>query len=151
MLKGIDPLLIPDLLHLLASIGHDESIALVDANFTAQSISQGKQLLRLPGIPMHLAMQAVLSVLPLVADEVHPVAFMHVSGKPEAYRSALQREVLTSLVDPLLLSGQSAEAVERYAFYERARKALAIVVTGELQPFANFIVRKVVLGEPLRP
>ena len=149
MLKGIDPLLSPDLLHQLASMGHDEAIVLVDANFTAQSLGRGKCVLRLPGISMLRTVQAILSVLPLVADETHPVAYMHVSGTPAGYRSALQREVL-ALVEPALLPDQSAQAVERYAFYERARQASALVVTGELQPYGNFLLRKGVIGEPLR-
>jgi L-fucose mutarotase len=62
----------------------------------------------------------------------------------------LQREVL-GLLAPELLEGQSAEAVERFAFYDRARAAYAIVLTGEGQPFGNFILRKGVIGEALRP
>jgi L-fucose mutarotase len=89
-------------------------------------------------------------VLPLVADENHPVAFMQVSGTASDYRSALQREVL-GILEGEFLPGQSAEPIERYAFYDRVRSAYAIVVTGELQPFGNFILRKGVIGENLRP
>jgi L-fucose mutarotase len=85
-----------------------------------------------------------------VADEMHPVGFMQVSDSPAGYRSALQRDVLAEL-EPQLLPGQSAEAIERFAFYERARNAFAFVLTGELQPFANFLLRKGVIGENLRP
>ena len=150
MLKGIDPLLFPDLLKLLAEMGHDDALVLADANFTAHQLAAGKPVLRLPGIGMARAVQAISSVLPLVADETHPVACMRVSGTPEDYRSALQREVTDHLA-PLLLPGQSVEGVERYAFYERARQAFAIVVTGEGQPFGNFILRKGVIGDNLRP
>ena len=150
MLKGIDPLLFPELLKLLAEMGHDDALVLADANFTAHKLAAGKTVLRLPGIGMARAVQAITSVLPLVADEPHPVAYMRVSGTPEDYRSALQREVLAGLA-PLLLPGQSAECVERYAFYERTRAAYAIVVTGEAQPFGNFLLRKGVIGENLRP
>ena len=66
------------------------------------------------------------------------------------WTSEVQREVL-EMVAPDLLPGQSAEAVERFAFYARARAAYAIVLTGESQPFANFILRKGVIGENLRP
>lgn len=150
MLKGIDPLLTPDLLKVLAEMGHDDAIVLADANFTALRYAQGKPVLRLPGIGMLRAVQAVTSVLPLVADEDRPVGYMQVSGQPPDYRSALQRDVLAHL-QPLLLSGQRAEAIERYAFYERARTAFAIVLTGELQPFGNFLLRKGTIGENLRP
>lgn len=150
MLKGINPLLTPELLKLLMEMGHDDALVLADANFTAMSLAAGKPVLRLPGVSMTEAVQAITSVLPLAADVAHPVAFMQVSDTLEAYRSELQRDVLT-LLAPELLPGQSAQAVERFAFYDRARSAYAIVLTGERQPFANFILRKGVIGENLRP
>lgn len=150
MLKGIDPLLFPELLKLLAEMGHDDALVLADANFTAHKLAGDKPVLRLPGIGMARAVQAITSVLPLAADVTHPVAYMRVSDTPGEYRSALQREVLEHLT-PQLLAGQSAEGVERYAFYDLAREAFAIVVTGETQPFGNFILRKGVIGDNLRP
>lgn len=150
MLKGIDPVLTPDLLKLLMEMGHDDAIVLGDANFTAVRYAQGRPIIRLPGISMARAAKAVTSVLPLVADEVHPAAYMQVSDTPAGYRSAVQREVLADL-EPQLLAGQRVEALERFAFYERARQAFAFVLTGEMQPFANFLLRKGVIGENLRP
>lgn len=150
MLKGIDPLLTPELLKLLAEMGHDDALLLADANFTAMSLGAGKPVLRLPGHGMARTVQAVASLLPLAEDVDHPVAYMQVSGTEAPYRSDLQREVL-GLLAPNWLPRQQAEAVERYAFYERVRQAYAIVVTGELQPFGNFILRKGVIGENLRP
>ena len=150
MLKGIDPVLTPELLKLLMEMGHDDALVLADANFTAMSIAAGKPVLRLPGISMARAVQAVNSVLPLAADVDHPVAFMQVSGTQSPYLSGLQREVLGDLT-PELLTGQSPEALERFAFYERAQVAYAVVLTGERQPFGNFILRKGVIGENLRP
>lgn len=149
MLKGIDPLLTPDLLKLLAEMGHDDALVMADANFTAMSLGAGKPVLRLPGIGMARAMQAVVSVLPLAMDVPQPVAYMQVGGTEAPYRSALQRETLAVLVSGGL-PAEGAEAVERYAFYERVRKAYAIVVTGESQPWGNFILRKGVIGETLR-
>jgi L-fucose mutarotase len=99
---------------------------------------------------MARAVKAVTSVLPLVADEAHPVGYMHVSDSPAGYRSALQRDVLSEL-EPQLLPGQRAEAIDRFVFYERARTAFAFVLTGELQPYGNFLLRKGVIGENLRP
>jgi L-fucose mutarotase len=114
------------------------------------SIAAGKPVLRLPGSSMAQAVQAVNSVLPLAADVDHPVAFMQVSDTQSPYLSEVQRDVL-AILRPDLLSGQSAEPVERFAFYDRARAAYAIVITGERQPFGNFILRKGVIGENLRP
>lgn len=150
MLKGIDPLITPELLKLLMEMGHDEALLLADANFTALSLGAGKPVLRLPGASMAQVIKAISALLPLAVDVPHPVAFMQVSGTAPPYLSALQREVL-ALLENSMLPGQTAEPVERYAFYDRVRSACAIVVTGELQPFGNFILRKGVIGETLRP
>ncbi len=150
MLKGIDPLITPELIKLLMEMGHDDAIVVADANFTAMSLGAGKTVIRLPGTGMAQVVRAIDSVMPLAADVLHPVAFMQVSDTQAPYLSGLQREVLGQL-QPSLLPHQSAESVERYAFYERTRQACAIVVTGELQPFGNFILRKGAIGENLRP
>jgi L-fucose mutarotase len=150
MLKGIDPLITPQLLQVMAEMGHDDALVLVDQNFTARRLAADKPLLRLPGAGMLRTVQAVQSLLPLAVDVPHPVAYMQVERTPADYRSALQREVL-DLLAPALRDGQSPEAVERFAFYERARNAFAIVVTGEPQPYGNFILRKGTIGENLRP
>ena len=150
MLKGINPLLTPELLKLLMEMGHDDALVLADANFTAMSIAAGKPVLRLSGSTMLQAVQAINSLLPLAADVDHPVAFMQVSDTQSPYLTELQRDVLGYLA-PELLPGQSAEPLERFDFYDRARAAYAIVLTGERQPFGNFILRKGVIGENLRP
>lgn len=149
MLKGIDPLLTPDLLHVLAAMGHGDEIVVADANFTAASLGAGKPVIALPGAGVLRASTAILSLLPLDAAVERPVAYMHVCGRPEGWRSALQR----SLVDTLATGGHAqpaqCEAVERFAFYERVRRVFAIVHTGELQPYANVIFKKGVIGESL--
>lgn len=149
MLKGIDPILSPDLLKLLAEMGHDDAVVLADANFTAMSLGAGKPVLRLPGIGMARAVRAVASVLPLAADVPCPVAFMQVGGTQPPYLSALQRDTL-AVFEEFGVSGAQLEPIERYAFYERVKTAYAIVVTGELQPWGNFILRKGVIGDALR-
>ena len=95
-------------------------------------------------------MKAVLSLLPLDAAVTQPVAYMKVCDTPEGYRSAQQREVMVALeADGHVQPGQCAP-MERFAFYDRVKNAFAIVHTGELQPYANVILKKGVLGEPLR-
>lgn len=149
MLKGIDPVLSPDLLKMLAEMGHDDAIVMVDANFTAMSLAAGKPVLRLPGVDMVRALRAVGRVLPLASDVACPVACMHVCGQALGYRSPVQREALAVLAHEGLHNGQ-AQAVERFASYDRVRSAYGTVVTGELQPWSNFLLRKGVLGEALR-
>ena len=149
MLKGIDPLLTPELLKVLAEMGHGDEIVIADANFTATTLGRGKAVLHLPGLGVLPVCHAVLSLLPLDEAVKEPVAYMQVSGSPEGYRSALQREVITSLGRAGLAQPAQFAATERFAFYERVKAAHAIVLTGELQPYANFIFKKGVIGAAL--
>jgi L-fucose mutarotase len=149
MLKGIDPLLGPDLLHVLAAMGHGDEIVVADANFTAATLAAGKPLISLPGVGVQRAAEAILSLLPLDAAVAQPVAYMQVSGTPGGYRSALQRSVVAQLEAAGWAGSAQCEAIERFAFYDRVRSAFAVVHTGELQPFANFIFRKGVIAEVL--
>lgn len=150
MLKGIDPLLTPELLQVLAAMGHGDEIVLADANFTAVSLAAGKPLIRLPGTGMQRACTAVLSLLPLDAMVARPVAYMQVGGTEPPYRSALQREVIDELELRGCATAAQCEPTERFAFYERVRGAFAIVHTGEMQPWANFIFKKGVIADTLR-
>jgi L-fucose mutarotase len=150
MLKNIDPLLSPELLKVLAEMGHGDEIVLADANFTAASLATGKPLIRLPGVGVQRAAEAVLSLLPLDDMVRCPVAFMQVSGQPEGYRSALQREVIASIAAGSDARPEQCEPMERFAFYERVRNAFAVVQTGEQQGWANFIFKKGVIAEALR-
>ena len=68
MLKGINPLLSPELLKILCEMGHGDEIVLADANFTAESLARGRPVLRLPGVGLREACAAVLSVLPLTVS-----------------------------------------------------------------------------------
>ena len=148
MLKNIDPLLSPQLLHVLAAMGHGDEIVVADANFTAETLAGGKPVIRLPGVSLQRACEAVLSVLPLDADGGPAACYMQVSGRPEGFASAVQRGVIEWMASQDIR--ENAQAVERFAFYDRVRSsARAIVVTGELQPFANFIFRKGVIAQAL--
>lgn len=150
MLKGIDPILTPDLLKVMAEMGHDDTLVLADANFTAMSLGAGKPVIRLPGVDMRRAVQAVVSLLPLAEDIAHPVECMQVGGTEPPYLSALQRDVAAHLKG-FLAPGASVKSVERYAFYEQVKRAYAIVLTGERQPWGNFILHKGVIGDTLQP
>jgi L-fucose mutarotase len=153
MLKGIDPLLTPELLKLLHEMGHGDEIVLGDANFTAESLAHagsGRPVLRLAGVNMRDACAAVLSLFPLDAFVPQPVAFMQVGDTPVGYLSELQREVLARMKAAGQAQPEQCEPMERFAFYDRARRAYAIVQTGELQPWANFIFKKGVIADALR-
>ena len=82
MLRGLDPLLTPDLLHALASMGHGDTIAVVDANFPAAAT--GRRLIPLPGIDAPAVLDAILSLLPIDTFEPDPVMVMQVVGDADA-------------------------------------------------------------------
>lgn len=154
MLKGIDPLLTPDLLKLLAQMGHGDEIVIADANFTATSLARRAAMaplpvIELPGVGVRRCVEAVLGLLPLDAAVAQPVAYMQVCDTPEGYRSRLQRDVIAALQAGGHAHPAQCEPLERFAFYDRVRQAFAIVHTGDAQPYGNFILRKGVLGEPL--
>lgn len=141
MLKGLHPLLQPELLAALAEMGHGDELAVVDANFPAASVA--RRLLRLAGADLGEAVEAILSVLPLDTYVEEPLVRMEVVGDPEEM-PAVQQEVLTLAQRlegrPLVLG-----SLERHAFYERAGRAYAVVATGERRPYGNLVLVKGVL------
>jgi len=138
MLKGIPSLLTPDLLHALASMGHGDEIAIVDANFPAASL--GKRVITIAGAGAHEVLAAVLGVLPLDTTEPPPAFTMEVIGDAAAIPEPVA-DFAAALADRELADVEIAH-LERRAFYERARDAYAIVRTGELRPYGNILLVK---------
>ncbi len=156
MLKGIDPLLTPELLKILAEMGHGDELIVADANFTAASLAREpggghKPLIRVPCTTVLRMTEAIVSLLPLGTPAERPVGFMRVCDTPEGYASGLQRDVQAMLRTRGWLAPEHTEFIERFAFYERTRRAFAIVLTGDPQPYGNVLIKKGVIGEPLRP
>ena len=138
MLKGLSPILSPELLQVLRSMGHGDEIVVVDANFPADSMAQ--RLVRLDGLPVTAVTDAILSVMPL--DDFVPEAAwrMEVVGDPTAEQPIFAefRELLARHEG----NGFKLAALERFAFYERAQAAYAIVATGETRLYGNIILKK---------
>jgi L-fucose mutarotase len=149
MLKNIDPVLSPDLLKILAEMGHEDAIVLADANFTSlrfRANTTAQTVIHLPGISLLRAAQAVLSVLPLGLASEQPVAYMHITDASPDHRNPAQQAVVDHVLADAAHSAIVPQAVERFAFYERAKNAFVIVQTGELAPYANFIFKKGVIN-----
>jgi len=142
MLKGIHPLLSPDLLHALASMGHGDSVAIVDANFPATS--NAKRLIESPGSGAPAMLEAVLTVLPLDTRVVPAVFTMEVTGDPTAIPPPVAE--FAAVMTTLDLGDIEIGRLERQAFYERARGAFAIVRTGEARRFGNILLVKGVIA-----
>ena len=142
MLKGIDPLLGPDLLHILASMGHVDELAIVDANFPAAAVA--RRLVRLDGVNTPRALEAVLTLLPLDTFVKTPVMVMQVVGNPKQVPPPVRG--FQPIVDRAFGRKLRLAALERFAFYERVRNAFAVVSTGERRFYGNIILIKGVIG-----
>jgi L-fucose mutarotase len=140
MLKTLDPLLGPDLLHALAAMGHGDEIAVVDANFPAARHAQ--RLIRIDGVPATRLLAAVLSVLPLDDFVAAPLATMAVVGGGDTPPVVAEFIAIARAAHGAELR---SEALEREAFYVRARAAFAIVQSGETRLYGNVLLRKGVL------
>ena len=141
MLKNIDPLLNADLLHTLRAMGHGDELVMVDANFPATSVAQ--RLIRLDGVDVIRAGEAILSVFPLDSFVEHTVLRMEVVDKPNEVPE-VQRE-FQHIVDQSAGRAIALGSIERHAFYARAKQAYAVVATSERRPYGCFVLVKGVL------
>jgi L-fucose mutarotase len=145
MLKGLDPLLSPDLLYLLARMGHGDDIALVDANHPAEAIAASTvsgTLVRLPGIRVDDLLRAVLMVFPLDGFTDDPVRFMQQVDRADEIPEAVT--AMQKVVTGYGFKGRFA-SLERFEFYATARKSFGIVQCGEQRLYGNVLLRKGVI------
>ncbi|WGF87254.1 RbsD/FucU family protein [Marinivivus vitaminiproducens] len=146
MLKAIDPLLNADVLYALRAMGHGDEIVVCDVNFPAESTARMTtlgRLLRIDGASGPRAIEAVLSLLPIDSFVPDPILRMEVVDAPfevPAVQAEVQRVIDASQGQPLAMTG-----LERFAFYERAKNAFAVVQTGERRFYGCFILKKGVI------
>ena len=141
MLKNIPAIIPPDLLKILMEMGHGDEIVLADGNFPAASIAH--KLVRCDGHNVPEILEAVLKFFPLDQYVEHPVSLMAVvpgdKTKPTIWEE--YRKIIKAGSDKF----SDFEFVERFAFYERAKKAYAVVASSEKALYANIILKKGVL------
>ncbi len=137
MLKGISPIISPELLKILMEMGHGDEIVIGDGNFPAASIA--KRLVRLDGHGVNEILDAVLKLFPLDTYVDAPVGLMQVMPGDDVvpviwdeYRKTVDK------YEP----GRKFGYIERFEFYERAKNAYAVVATGEGALYANIILKK---------
>jgi L-fucose mutarotase len=142
VLKGIHPLLTPELLYAMAEMGHGDEIAIVDANFPAASL--GPRLIEIRGASSPDLLDALLTLFPLDTSVVPAVFTMEVVGDPSAVPDPVMdfAEVFTRH----RLDDCEIGTLERRAFYERAKGAFALVRTGEMRPYGNILLVKGVVN-----
>jgi L-fucose mutarotase len=138
MLIGISPLISPDLLAVLYRMGHGDEIVLADAHFPGETC--GKRVLRADGLKIPDLLDAILPLFPLDTYVESPLIMMSaVSGDQldatveDSYRQA---------VDKHWPDTPAIQRIERFAFYDRAKQAFAVLMTGETVKYGNIILKK---------
>ena len=146
MLKSIDPALNADVLYALRAMGHGDDVIICDTNFPADSVARqtvlGK-LLRIDNVTAGRAARAILSVMPLDSFVDHPARRMEIVGKPQEV-PPVQAEVQAE-IDKAEGRSWPMGSVERFAFYDLARKAYCVIVTGEHRFYGCFAFKKGVI------
>lgn len=138
MLKNIPNIISPELLKILMEMGHGDELVIADGNFPSASIA--KRLVRFDGNGIPEILDAILKFFPLDTYVELPVGLMAVTPgdniKPVIWEE--YRKVILKSKEPL----SDFEFIERFAFYERAKKAFAVIATGESALYANIILKK---------
>ena len=143
MLKNIPAIISPELLKVLCEMGHSDTIVIADGNFPAESMGKNAKVIRMDGHGGCDVLEAVLKLFPLDPYVEQPVTLMEVMpGDPvETPIWDTYREITGKYTDA------PVEYVERFAFYERAKKAYAVIMSGESALYANIILKKGVVTE----
>ncbi len=141
MLKGISPLISPELLKVLNEMGHGDEIVFGDANFPAASMAKDAICIRADGIKLTELLPAVLDLFPLDQFDDNNFVLMSPVGNdtPPSVWNIYKEHLLSHEPDAHFTF------MERFAFYDRSKKAYAIVQTGEKEKYTNVILKKGVI------
>jgi len=142
MLRGISPLISPDLLAVLARMGHGDEIVLADAHFPGESIHS--RVIRADGLRIADLLGAIMPLFTPDQYVAHPLAMM--AAVPGDILDPKVEESYIVVVRATWPDIAPVERVERFAFYDRARSAYAVVMTGETAKYGNIILKKGVTG-----
>ena len=143
MLKGIDPRLNAEVLHALRAMGHGDVLILADTNFPSDSVARATvtgKLLRMENLTCAEAAQAILSVYPLDTFVPDFAGRMEVVGAPDEI-PPVQAEVQAE-INAAEGSNRPMQSIERFAFYDMAKQAYAVIQTGERRFYGCFMLRK---------
>ena len=141
MLKNISPIISPMLLKVLCEMGHGDEIVLADANFPSESIAHNNQIIRADGIGVLDLLNAILPLFPLDQyDDENFIVMQVVDGDPipeiwDDFKNIIDKH------EPEC----SMTFIDRFDYYERSKKAYAVIATGEKAQYANVILKKGVI------
>ena len=141
MLKGIPAIISPELLKVLCEMGHSDTIVIADGNFPAETIGKDAIVIRADGHGVPEILEAILKLFPLDTYVEKPVSLMQVM--PGDTVETPIWDVYKKIVAEVDERGNAAfDEVERFEFYERAKKAYAVVATSETAIYANIMIQK---------
>lgn len=149
MLKGIDQRLSAEIVHVLMLMGHGDDLVICDVNHPAATIAKQTthgRLIDMAGCDLPAAARAILTLMPLDNFVAAPVARMQVVGNPAGQVPVFAR--MQAVVDRAEGRAVQIEALERFAFYEAAKRAFAIIRTADSGPYGCFILKKGVVDLP---
>lgn len=149
MLKGIDQRLSAEVVHVLMLMGHGDDLVICDVNHPAATIARATthgKLVDMAGCDIPTAAQAILSLMPLDSFVPAPVRRMQVVGEPDRQMPIFAR--MQAVVDRAEGRPVAIEALERFAFYDAARRSFAIIRTADSGPYGCFILKKGVVNLP---
>lgn len=141
MLKGIPKIISPELLKVLCEMGHGDELVIADGNFPCESVSKNARVIRADGNGVPEILNAVLALFPLDAYSEKPVALMEVV-KGDTVPTPEIWDDYKILLNRYEKDNCEIEYMERFAFYERAKNAYAIIATGEEAVYANILLKK---------
>jgi len=141
MLKGIPPIISPELLKALCEMGHGDELVIADGNFPSQSVGKNAIVIRADGHGTSELLDAILQLIPLDAYVENPVALMEVAPGDTCPTPAIWAEY-RKILDKYEPDNSAIEMTERFAFYERAKKAYLIIASGETAIYANVLLKK---------
>ncbi|CEO33255.1 RbsD/FucU family protein [Paraclostridium sordellii] len=146
MLKNIPQILSPQLLKVLCEMGHSDQIVISDGNFPAESIGKDSIVIRCDGHGVPELLDAILTVFPLDTYVDKPVSLMEVmpGDNVETPIWDTYKEIIQKYDNR---GEETIETIERFKFYDEAKKAYAIIATGEKELYANVILQKGVVVE----
>lgn len=141
MLKGIPKILSPELLKVLCEMGHSDRLVIADGNFPAQTMGKNGIVIRMDGHGACEILEAILQVFPLDTYVEHPMNLMQVMpGDPVETPIWEEYKKIVKKADD---RGENVIGeIERFAFYEEAKSAYAIIATGESALYANIMLQK---------
>jgi L-fucose mutarotase len=138
MLIGISPVIGPELLDTLFRMGHGDELVLADSFFTGDSLNS--RVIRADGLRIPALLDGILALINLDSYVPAPLAMM--APVPGDFLDPEVEKAYRVPIDARWPGTPAIERVERFAFYERARKAFAVVMTGETVKYGNIIIKK---------